>query len=150
MRRAFLVCALLLCACGRKGPVKPPELARPAPIADLEARNGAEEIALSWRRPQNYTDGARMLDLGEFRVERAIGDAPDFGIIQVLPITDRERFRQISRFGFADRGVEMGERYRYRVVSVTVDGYASAPSNVVEITREKVEPMATPTAEPPQ
>jgi len=145
LRRALLVLLLLLLgACGRRGPVKPPELSRPAAILDLEASNGPEDIVLSWRRPTEYTDGSRMTDLGEFRIERSAAELPEFVEIAVLPITDRERFRQIRRFRFSDRGVEEGVRYRYRVVSTTVDGYASAPSNTVEVVRQAVA-AATPT-----
>ena len=145
--RTFLLAMvfLSLLGCGRKGPVKAPEFARPAVIADLRAENGEREITLSWSRPSQYADGARMTDLGEFQIERASGDAPAFEPLAVLPIADRERVRQIKRFRFADRGVVSGDRYRYRVVSSTVDGYASAPSNVVEIVRE---PRQVPTATP--
>ena len=91
---------------------------------------------LSWARPEHYADGSRMTDLSEFRIERAAGVAGDFEIIAVLPVGDRQRFRQIKRFRFADRGAIEGENYRYRVVSSTLDGYASAPSNTVAIVRE--------------
>lgn len=146
MRRALLLLACLVVgACGRKGPVKPPQYTRPAAIADLAAKNDAESILLSWQRPDSYADDSRMADLGEFRLERAAAGAVDFETIAVLPVTDRERFRQIKRFRFADRGVVEGESYRYRVVSSTVDGYASAPSNIVEIVREAA---AAPTPTP--
>jgi predicted small lipoprotein YifL len=138
--------ALLGCvACGRKGPVKPPELAVPETIEDLQAANEADAILISWGRPSRYADRTRMSDLGEFRLERAAGDALAYETIAVLPVTDRDRFRQIKRFRFADRGVSDGVNYRYRVVSATVDGYVSAPSNVIAIERE-VPPAPTPTA----
>lgn len=147
MKRALvLVACALLMACGRKGPVKPPQYTRPAPIDDLFARNEGDAIVLSWKRPEAYADSSRMTDLGEFRLERAAGGVPDFQTIAVLPVTDRERFRQIKRFRFADRGAVEGESYRYRVVSSTIDGYASTPSNVVEIVREAA--VATPTPTP--
>jgi predicted small lipoprotein YifL len=140
LRAAALALVLVaLLGCGRKGPVKPPELARPAAITDLRAANEEEAVALAWSRPSEYADGARMTDLGEFRVERASGDAPGWDTIAVLPVADRERVRQIKRFRFADRGVAMGEVYRYRVVSSTVDGYASAPSNEAAIVRQPPE-----------
>ena len=142
---AFACCACaVLAACGRKGPVKPPEYTRPAPIEDLSAKNEGDAILLTWKRPDTYADQSRMTDLGEFRLERATGGAGEFATIAVLPVTDRERFRQIKRFRFADRGVAEGESYRYRVVSSTVDGYASAPSNTVQIVREAAQ-AATPT-----
>jgi len=143
-----LLLCLLAIGCGRKGPVRPPEFAQPAPIEKLEATNEAEDVLLTWPRPDRYADNSRMTDLGEFRVERAGGGEPEFVTIALLPVTDRERFRQIKRFRFVDRGAVLGESYRYRVVSATVDGYASAPSNVVEIVRAvpTPAPTATPTA----
>jgi predicted small lipoprotein YifL len=150
-RRALLLCLALLpllLACGRKGPVKPPDLARPAPLDDLQATNEVDAILLSWARPTRYADGTRMTDLGEFRVERATGTSPDFQIIALLPVTDQDRFRQIKRFRFADRGVVEAETYRYRVVSSTLDGYVSAPSNAVEIVRAAAAtPVSTPRPE---
>jgi predicted small lipoprotein YifL len=143
-----LLALLALVSCGRKGPVKPPELARPEPIGDLQAVNEREDIVLSWGRPTRYADRTRMADLGEFRLERSSGDDPAFTTIAVLPVTDRERFRQIKRFRFADRGVTEGVNYRYRVVSATVDGYASSPSNMIAIVREvPAPPTPTPVAE---
>jgi len=149
VKRAAAIIACVLClACGRKGPVKPPEFVHPATITDLQASNEADAIALSWERPTRYADGSRMTDLGEFRIERATGGAVAFDPIATLPVTDRERFQQITRFRFSDRGVEEGESYRYRVVSSTIDGYASEPSNVVTIVRQAAAAVsATPSPE---
>jgi hypothetical protein len=119
--------------------VKPPELVRPAAIEDLQAVNEADAIVLTWARPTRYADGSRMIDLGEFHIERdSAGEG--FLLIATLPVTDQQRFRQVRRFRFADRGVETGGSYAYRVVSSTVDGYASAPSNPVAIVREVPSP----------
>lgn len=143
-----LLAAAALFGCARKAAVKPPELARPAVIEGVEAANEEDGIALEWRRPTAYADGERMTDLGEFRVEREDG-AAGFVVIAVLPVTDRERFRQVRRFRFVDRGVADGRSYAYRVVSSTVDGYASAPSDPVAIVRQLPLPApATPAAAP--
>lgn len=149
LRRTALVAVVALFACGRRGPVKPPEYSQPAPIEDLQATNQVEAVLLSWARPARYADGSRMTDLGLFRVERAASGAVEFEVIAELPVSDRERFRQIKRFRFADRGAAEGESYRYRVVSSTVDGYASAPSNTVEIVRAAdAAPKPAPTEAP--
>jgi hypothetical protein len=131
---ALCAVALALPACGRKTAVRPPELVAPATIEDLTANNVAEGIRLAWKRPATYVDGSRMNDLGAFRIERSIGTAP-FERLSTVPVTDRERFRKESRFRHLDAAVSPGNRYSYRVVSFTVDEYASAPSNIVTIER---------------
>lgn len=63
-----------------------------------------------------------------------------------MQVPDRDKLRQQKRFSFVDESALMGEAYRYRVLSATMDGYFSTPSNVVEIVRQA--PAATPTAAP--
>lgn len=127
-----LALLLILPACGRRTAPKAPELARPEVIANLAATRSDTGVELSWRRPDSYADGTRMPDLGTFSIQRAEGDGP-FHTIEILPITDRERFRKIKRLVYTDTTVTAGERYRYRVHSTTLDDYESEPSNVVEI-----------------
>lgn len=127
-----LLIIVLLPACGRRTPPKAPELARPKVIDTLAVERSDTGVQLSWRRPDEYADGTRMPDLGTFTVERAEGDGP-FHLIEVLPVTDRERFRKIKRLVYTDTTVTAGERYRYRVISTTLDDYESEASNVVEI-----------------
>ena len=132
-----LLLAAALLACGRKGPLRPPEDAAPQTIADLGATNVAEGIQLSWSRPLSYADGSRMTDLGSFIVERAIDTEPSvaFRRLTVLEVSDRDRFRQMKHFQYVDRDTSAGTAYQYRLVSSTLDRYFSAPSNVVTITR---------------
>jgi hypothetical protein len=122
-------------ACGRKAPPRPPEDVMPATITNLSATNTAEGIQLSWSRPGTYADGARMPDLGGFVIERAEGAEPhaSFARVETITVSDRDRFRQVKRFRYLDRGTMPGLTYRYRVVSFTVDRYFSAPSNLVTI-----------------
>jgi predicted small lipoprotein YifL len=139
---ALCACAALLfggpaTGCGRKGPPRPPEDVLPAAIADLAASSVDEGIQLSWTRPTTYTDGSRMLDLGGFVVLRFIGgdSASPPQAIADLPVTDRDRFRQIKRFRYLDVDTIVGGEYGYEVVSYTLDGYVSASSNIVTIER---------------
>ena len=120
--------------CGHKGALRAPEDCAPQAIGDLSASNVDEGIRLTWSRPKAYTDGSRMEDLGTFVIERSVGTAP-FERQASLPVTDRDRFRKATRFRHLDPSVSPGGQYRYRVVSFTVDDYASAPSNIVSIER---------------
>jgi hypothetical protein len=141
--------ALTLHGCGRKGAPRPPEDVVPQPLADLAATNVPAGVQLAWSRPKYYADGTRMTDLGGFEVQRAAGDALTYQRIAILEVTDRERFRQITRFKHLDADVTPGVAYRYRVVSFTLDRYFSAPSNAVTIERtlpneETHAPLPTP------
>lgn len=150
--RALLLaawCLLMLLACGRKTAVKAPELVAPETIDNLSAVNLADGIRLSWRRPARYVDGSRMNDLGAFRVER--GTAGDsFAPVATIAVTDQDRFQQERRFRWTDTDTVVGQMYQYRVVSVTIDEYASAASNIATIERAipTPEPTAAPTAAP--
>lgn len=144
LRLGLVLLALALAAggCGRRGAPRPPEDALPETLTKVEARNEAKGIVVSWERPETYVDGARMTDLAEFEIWRAVGAGEDdeaFTRLARMEVTDRDRFRQLERFRYVDVAVEAGRRYRYRVVSSTLDGYVSAPSNVADIERRAPE-----------
>ena len=150
LRRLLRASALILVAagaltvgCGRKTDVRPPEFVAPARITDLEAVNAVGGVGLGWRRPKQTADGQPLFDLDAFVVERAAPGLP-FEFLARVPIPDRDRLRQQKRFTYVDAGAEVGQVYRYRALAVTLDGYVSAPSNVVEILRAV--PTATPHA----
>ena len=128
---------LLLCACGRKAPVKPPEDAAPRTITDLRASNASDGVVLTWSRPKQYVDGTTLLDLGRFVIERAEdNDSGTFVVLTTLEVADRERFRQTRTFRYLDATPAIGSTHFYRVIASTVDGYTSAPSNTAAIRRE--------------
>ena len=112
---------------------KAPELVRPETIDSLEVAPSERGPNLSWKRPDDYADGSTMPDLGTFTIERAEGDGP-FRPIETLPVTDHQRFRKIRRLHYTDATAVAGTRYRYRILSATLDDYVSEPSNVAEIT----------------
>lgn len=125
---------LMLPTCGRKTPVKPPELVAPKPIENLAARNVNDGIRMSWRRPTEYMDGSRMRDLGAFRIERSSNGAP-FVPVATIAIGDQDRFRQERSFRWTDTDTEVGVTYQYQVISETTDDYVSFPSNIVTLER---------------
>lgn len=131
------VVLLFLSACGRKTPVRPPELVAPEPIRNLALEVESKGVELRWERPQRYVDGSEMDDLGGFVVLRATqngqGTATPFTRIAVVPVEDRDRFRQARRFSYTDEQLTVGTLYRYRVRAFTLDGYYSSPSNTVEL-----------------
>lgn len=130
-------------SCGRKTPVRPPELVVPERIDDLTARPVAGGIELRWKRPERYADGSRMFDLAGFRIERR-RDGEEFRSVADLSVTDRQRFRQARHWRWTDTTAEPGVGYAYRIRSYTTDGYVSAPSNVAEAVRPELSPGAMP------
>ncbi|MGH7961258.1 MAG: hypothetical protein ACRERD_05465 [Candidatus Binatia bacterium] len=136
-----LVTFLMLPGCGRKTAVRAPELVAPAPIDDLKVEVQDKAIRLRWGRPQQYVYGGELDNLGGFAVFRATGNgtgqATAFTRIAVVPVEDRDRFRQAKKFTYSDEQLTPGTLYRYRVQAFTLDGYYSKPSNTVEVSWQK-------------
>jgi len=129
---AAAVTGLVLAACGRKGPPIAPELVQPLPPTGLVASRTPEGVKVGWRRPTRTSGGRSLDDLDRFLVERAQGDGP-FALVHTLVVEDRERFRPASRFEWIDGDADPSERWCYRVLAVTLDGYRSPPAGPVEI-----------------
>jgi hypothetical protein len=125
---------LLSTGCGVKGAPIPPEMAKPATIDDLQAEADPTGIELSWSRPTHYASGHNMRNLDSFVILRAEPSQPFQPLVE-LPISDQERFSPQSAFDYVDGETQIGQNYRYEIVSRTLDGYTSAPSNEVEFTR---------------
>ncbi|MGD0076457.1 MAG: hypothetical protein ABSD31_19305 [Candidatus Binataceae bacterium] len=135
--RAWLALSIgvtCLAGCGIKTRPRPPEDVRPEVIADLRARPVGDGIRLDWTRPEKYQNGDRMRDLSEFVLLRAEGNEL-LSEVAKLPVTDQQRFQQQHDMYLVDKGTLMGHRYRYRVISLTSDGYQSLPSNEAAIVR---------------
>lgn len=135
--------SIVLAGCGIKSRPIPPQFARPERIADLNAASVQGGIRLSWGRPERYTSGARMRDLGKFEIMRS-DDSGAIRQIAEIPVTDLQRFRQQRHFAYVDSDTEIGKRYRYQVVSITTDGYESQPSAAAEIVRAVPKPPPNP------
>jgi hypothetical protein len=82
----------------------------------------------------HYVSGHTMRDLGGFVLLRGEGDQPFKPLVE-LPVTDQERFSPQHTYSYLDGETQPGNRYRYEIVSRTLDGYVSAPSNKVQFTR---------------
>ena len=136
---SIVISFLCLClpACGKKTPVRPPELVIPEPTGDLTLDIEKDSVVLHWGRPQKYVDGHDLDDLGGFDVLRATQDAEGqtsaFTKVAIISVEDRDRFRKTKKFSYTDTQLTVGTLYRYRVQAFTLDGYWSDPSNTVEL-----------------
>jgi hypothetical protein len=131
---ALAIAGGLLAACGNKTPLRPPEAVQPRPATSLVASSAKEGVVLTWRRPTEYTGGARMTDLGGFEIERAPAEGPaDFARIGRLELDDQKRFRPQRELTWTDTTAVAGTRYRYRVFAFTLDDYQSAAAGPVTV-----------------
>jgi len=129
-----LISPIFLPGCGVKSSPVPPETVYPAAISDLRASADPTGINLTWSRPMHNVSGHSLRDLGGFVVLRGEGNQPLQPLVE-LPVTDQERFSPQRTFSYVDSETRVGNRYRYEIVSHTIDGYTSAPSNAVEFAR---------------
>lgn len=81
-----------------------------------------------------------MRDLGGFVVLRSQGNQPFQPLVQI-PVTDQARFAPQRTFSYLDGETEVGNTYRYEIISRTLDGYTSPPSNVVVASRVSAHPQ---------
>jgi hypothetical protein len=139
----LLAFVLAFAGCGVKSAPIAPELARPAQILDLRGESDPNGIKLTWERPTRYTGGHAMRDLSGFVIMRGEPGTALAPLVE-LPVTDRERFSVQHEFSYVDGETAIGSRYAYRIISKTSDGYASAPSNEVALTRVKPAPPPNP------
>ena len=141
----FLLIAvgLVYAGCGIKSKPQPASQVRPQRTVDLEAASVGDGVRIRWSRPERYSGGGRMRDLGKFEILRAVGGGEP-QLLADIPVTDLQRFRQQHHFSYLDTDTQIGTRYRYQIISVTTDGYESLPSNQAEVVRT----VPTPTPNP--
>jgi hypothetical protein len=141
---AMVLVGVALGACGRKGPPVAPERRAPLPVSDLHGLVREGGIELAWSVPRRRVDNSRLLDPAAARVFRA-DDAGDgdpkpallagdriAGYTEVGNVRLAEPPSSLVQGGsvvFADtRGLTLGRRYTYVVVTSDAQGRTSAPS----------------------
>jgi len=145
-----IVLALGIAACGRKGGPVAPEQRVPQAVGELKAtvRDGA--IALAWTVPTHRFDRTRLTNPGVARLFRA-DDAGAGAPRAALLVEDRiAGYTEVATIRLADpsspfvtggrvayddrRGLALGRRYTYVVVTEDTFGRSSAPSPRVSVT----------------
>lgn len=148
----LLIIVFFIAACGKKGPLVPPEALVPAAVSDLAVAQKGEYFQLSWLEPAREVGGGRLTDLAGFELLRreVLPPAEDCeqcpSAYRLLKTVDLEYLRDAVRLGTLlitnDNGVEIGKTYQYKVVSRKKDGTRSPESNKVR--REKIFPPQPP------
>lgn len=146
MKRFFLLAVAVVVVgsgCGKKGDPRAPELATPRTITNLAGRSAPGGIILTWSRPTEYVDGTALKDLASFvifrkEVSQSCPDCPvPYRQLTTVNVEDRDKFVQQKQYRYDDQEVRPKAIYRYRVSSQLLDGSLSAPSNEIEIVRDK-------------
>ncbi|MDD3295199.1 MAG: lipoprotein [Geobacteraceae bacterium] len=140
MKKAlFLFLVLFLSACGKRGPLVPPEALVPAPIKDLRVEQKGAGFLVCWSGPGKQEWGGPLDGLAGFRVFRRIVLPPDQdcegcpSAYRIVKTVDPEYLQDVRRSGslycFFDRDLTGGTTYQYKAVSLQKDGAISRDSN---------------------
>lgn len=123
-----LVCATLLCACGKKGPVVPLEAKLPTAPQQVSLSQRGSSLLLGWDIPTLNQDGSELNNLKRFDIYRIDYDPqagcpecrnPQYLLQQIDVAFYRSKKRNSRRVYVWDHFVEPGTGYRYRIVPVT-------------------------------
>ena len=91
----------------------------------------------------HYVSGHSLRDLGGFVLLRSQGNQ-QFQPLVEIPVTDQARFSPQRTYSYVDGETQVGSSYTYEIVSRTIDGYTSEPSNEVRFTRIPAPPNPKP------
>ena len=123
-----LVCALFVCACGKKGPVVPLEAKLPAAPTQVSLSQRGSSLLLAWDIPTHNRDGSELKNLKRFDIYRIDYDPeggcptcrnPQYLLQQIDLKFYQSRKRESKRIYVWDHFVQPGTGYRYRIVPVT-------------------------------
>jgi predicted small lipoprotein YifL len=148
----LIILCVTLCACGRKGPLIPPEALVPAAISDLKVAQQGELFRISWSRPAREEGGGPLRDLAGFQLfkREVLPPAEDCeecpSAYRLLKAVDLDYLQEVRRSGdlflLSDAELRQGKTYQYKAVSLKRDGTPSRESNRAR--RKKVEPPLPP------
>ncbi|RNC71793.1 MAG: fibronectin type III domain-containing protein [Desulfuromonadales bacterium] len=139
IRYLVVIVFLLLAACGKKGPLVPPESFVPAPITTLSVEQKENRFFVSWEAPGSDEGGRPLKELAGFRVFRREVLPPGEDCeecptaYRLVKTVDLEYLKDVRVFGnryvFAEGDLDSGRAYQYKVISFQKDGSESSASN---------------------
>ena len=133
--------ALYLAACGKMGPLIPPEAMAPSPINDLTVSQSGERFLLCLSPPSRDEVGRPLDDLAGIRMLKREVLPPDEdceecpNAYHLYRMVDLEYSINALRYGniycLYDTDLAMGKTYQYKAVSIRQDETQSRDSNKV-------------------
>lgn len=134
----FLLMVFLLAACGKRGPLVPPEALVPAPIKDIRVEQKGDRFLVCWSGPGKQEWGGPLNGLAGFRVFRREVLPPDEDCEECptayrrVKTVDPDYLQDVRRNGslfcFLDGDLSNGTTYQYKAVSFQKDGAVSRDS----------------------
>ncbi len=147
-----MIAFFFLAACGKKGPLVPPEALAPSPVTDLDVRQVGSRFIVCLTPPTRNDAGGPLKNLAGFQVLKREVLPPDVdceactGAYRLFRLVDMEYPGNAMRFAnmycLYDDDLVIGKTYQYKVVSLQADGTMSRDSNKVR--RKFLLPPAAP------
>jgi predicted small lipoprotein YifL len=138
----LILLLFLFSACGKKGPLKMPEIVVPQAIRDLKAKAEGNAIILNLSIPTKNTDGSPLNDLRGFKILRSMRKLSEGcencprKFITLVDIEYQVPAGQLPLKGekkeFRDTTVSSGTEYQYKVLSYNSRDEFSRESNVAK------------------
>ena len=136
---SICVLSILLAACGRKGPVRPPLAALPAAPAEARIDQQGDDFLLSWTIPERNEDGGAAQDLVGFRLYRMVYNAadgcptcrdPEELVAAIMLNRPEPAMRIAKRIYWRDSAVAPGTGHAYLIVPLTIGGHEGRGTGV--------------------
>lgn len=127
----LLATAVILSACGKKGPLVYPDMLVPAAPADITAQQRGDSVKLSFVLPSRDMAGRNLSDLAGVKIHKrdeALGQTPacsscaaDFPLFRTVNLEPLPP--GVQRYGslvlLLDGDVQVGHTYSYRITAFT-------------------------------
>lgn len=148
----LLTALLLLPACGRKGPLIPPEALVPAAVSDLKVVQSGDALRISWSAPGKEKGGRPLRDLAGFTLFKRIiaGDGTDCAscpdswhlLADIAADNPGAVKKSGSTFITYDKETPAGKTSQFRLLATSKSGGISAPATSPLVTFQP--PIAPP------
>lgn len=145
-----VMCALLLTACGKRGPVRPLIEKLPNGVTAAKLTQRGNGFLLRWKMPTENQDGTRLDDLDLVEIRRLFATPAEFCsecptpwplIARISPQLPAPARRIKQTYFLVDQGAENGQVAHYRLVAVNREGRASVPVDLHQVWQK---PQAAP------
>ncbi|WP_020677090.1 fibronectin type III domain-containing protein [Geopsychrobacter electrodiphilus] len=144
-----LTLLILLCACGKKGPVRPLQEKVPQAVEAAKILQRGESFQLQWKMPKHNQDGSSLNDLDEILVERIFSTEDEFCsecttpwplIARIHPQLPKPAQQVRNLYLLSDSGALKGQVGRYRLSARNKEGALGLALILKQSYRQPVSP----------